>query len=635
MKSLRTYITSGFMFTINWPLVLSFVSFWVYGLFGFLTIQSWGLLGNSLASLLLLGIFLCLFSLRKKEAYTTNVVITGTDIKVLLGYLLCMFVITYSDLFLPIDGDQLYHSQQAVLHSIIAIQILGNYIQSIGTFSFANLIWVFNIIMTLGGVALYFLLRNKKEIYIIGTLVTLFLVSRLTVLLMLGNSSAFPPFRLFPVWLSELVFSPSNFGFRVATFIGLILCMWFVERNIREKTNLFVSVMCGLAIGTIPVLWHVGTLVEPSLWAGICFVFVLFCINNWSNGKKLNYFVIISAIVLFSTMRVSSFITLIPIGIMMLIDYTNRILTKKEFLYSLVPTLILLPILFASFYLGTPSTYTGDISLDPYIPANASLFERLAVLFTSGGIMTYVYNSLRFPLVLFLLIIPCYFFGNIKRGALITLLFVVGCVLFYSINPVFWGHGRYQAEYLAPFIIFGIYISTYWLYRRSKNLAVVFLTILIICNIYLYKHIGEMNSAMRGQDTYGIAIKKLGDYFVVSEFPYSFTYALQQAKNNGYAGKIYYATGNGYGYFSQILSGYSVDEMRQEKEIYTRIGGDITAEKIDKETNIQLVLVNGSENNHKALPQKIADDLQTLGWVQWKEFSNDRFGTSIFGLQRK
>ena len=632
---ITNFLKNGFSFNVNWAIVLSCIFFWVYGLFGFLTVDTWGVVINVILSVVFLAIFLFIFSFRNNEHFISPIQVTGMDIKVLLGYCAVMFALSYKDLLLPLDGDQLYHAQQSVMHGITAVQLLGSYSTFFDGISFSLLVWVLNGILLVLGTASYFFLKGKKRLYTIVTLASLFLISRLVVLYFGGNASAFPTFRLFPIWFSELIFSPSNFGFRIATFVGLIVLMWFVQRKAYEKISFVFSLALGLVIGTIPVLWHVGTLVELSLWSAICFILVLFWIHDWCEGKKLNYLVIISSVVILSTMRVSAFITLVPIFIMMVLDYKNNIVTKNVLYRIIPPILVLLPILFASFYLGAPSTYTGEMSLDPYIRADASLFERLVILFQSEGVITYMYNSLRFPLIFFLLVLPCAFVKNVKRGVLVSVLFVLGFILFYSINPIFWGHGRYQAEYLAPFVVFGVYLFSIWLYKKNKYVAFFVVVVLTIINIYFYKHIQELNQATHGQDMYAVAIKERGQYFVLSEFPYNTNEALQVAKEDGYAGQIYYMSGNGYGYFSQILSGYSVAEMKKGKEIVSSLGDEITAREIDENKKIQLVLVNGSPKNKEALPQKLADELRGLGWVSWRDFSNNEYGTTLYGIRRK
>lgn len=621
---------------INWATILTFVSLWSYGIFGFLTFKSWSLETNLILSIALLIVFLYVFKLRKKESFFDHIDITKKDVTVFVYYFLILLVLSFNGLSQSIDGDQLYHSEQAMKPALTVVNLLSNHFSLLDNLSAINLVWVVNILFLFAGIFLYFIFRNKSEIYKIFSLGFLFIISRFSVLFLAGNAIAFPSFRLFPIWVSGLIFLDSEFSFRMATFIGLVLLMCFIYRKSSKVLSESQSFLFGLFVGTIPVLLHVGNLVELSIWASICFTFVLFTINDWANGENINYIKVISIITIFSLMRISSFITLAPIFVMMFFDFRKGKISKKEIIYSLSILLVLLPVVFASVYIGTPSTYPGDVSLNPYIPAHAPLLQRLWVVLKTGSFVTYVYNSIRFPLLAFLVILPILLLKNFKKLALTGLLFVFGFILFYSINPAFWGHGRYQAEYIVPFIVFGAYACFLFLSEKFKYTN-IFIIFFIICNIYLYLNISNMNASLRGQGVYSVFIKNYREYFVLSEFPYDSVTSLKEAKKDGYAGEVYYAPGNGYGYFSEILSGYSVAELKKEKLIISSVGDNldnITAREINENKDIKLVIVNGSEKDRTLLPQKLADDLRVLGWANWKEFYNDKYGTTIYGLIR-
>lgn len=623
--------------TINWASVLSFVVFFTYGIYGFFTVPSFSKVTHSVVSAILFLLLICMLTLRGNQSFTSIVVLAKKDILIFLSYLVFLLFFSWKDLLTSIDGDQLYHAQQAMAPAFFVAQFLSNHFYSIVQhISYSYLLWGINIGLLCAVLPLYFIAKRISNIYVYGGIGLMFLVSRFLVLYAGGNGSAFPAFRLFPLWVSGTIFSSSSFGFRMAAFIGLTALMFTVQYYAAKKLPFTYAYILGIFAGTIPVLLHVGTLVEMSLWACFCLIFTLFIIEEWADGKKVEYVKVISVIVIFSCMRVSGFVTLVPVVGMMFFDYIQNKITRREVFHALIPIAVLVPVILAGAYIGTPSSYHGLLSLNPYIEANASLFHRLIVAITSGTFFTNVYDSIRFPLVIFLILLPFLIIRNSKKLSLVVPLFVMYFILFYSIEPGLWGHGRYQAEYIVPFIVYSMYLFSRLLGQKYKIVLLV-LGVSIMSNIYLYTHMSEMNTASFGQDVYSTAMKNRSGYFVLSELPYNFKDALQSAKQDGFAGKLYYSPGNGYGYFAEILSGYTVGEMKQEKLLVGNVGvgiGTTTAEIINVNKDISLVLINGSKNNRETLNEQLVYNLQKKGWLPWKEFANKEHGTVIYGFKR-
>lgn len=622
---------------INWAVVLTFICFWMYGVYGFLSIPTFTIDTHVVVSLLLLGVCIYTYQLHKVQSFLEQVTITGKDILVFVSYLLVMVAVSWKALFTDIDGDQLYHAQQAMIHALFGTQFIGNQFTSLfGDIPFAFIMWGINIGILLCGSALYLLIRNWKSTYVLVLLSGIFLLTRFAAIYEGGNGSAFPAFRLFPLWVTGTLFSPSSFSFRLATFLGLLVLMLVVYRYVSKKFSFAYSYAFGVFVGTIPVLLHVGTLVEMSLWATFCLLVVLFTINSWCEGEKIHYVGIISLIVVLSCMRVSGFITLVPIVGMLMFDFFYKKIKLRDTVYALSPILVLLPIIFANVYIGTPASYHGLISLDPYVPAGSSLLERLYIALDGGYFFTHIYNSIRFPLLVVLVLLPLLLLRNVKKFLFVGGLFVLYFILFYSIAPGLWGNGRYQAEFVVPFIVYGMYLVGREIGEKYKVVLLV-LCICIVSNIYVYSHSSELNKASYGQDVYFDAMKKKGEYFVWSELPYNFKAALQQAKEEWFAGATYYSPGNGYGYFSEILSGYTVEEMQKQKSIISRVGVGIsssTARTVNFDNDVHLVLVNGSINNKDTLNEQMVSQLKKDGWGVWKEFKNEEYQTVLSGYIR-
>ena len=84
-----------------------------------------------------------------------------------------------------------------------------------------------------------------------------------------------------------------------------------------------------------------------------------------------------------------------------------------------------------------------------------------------------------------------------------------------------------------------------------------------------------------------------------------------------------------YGVFGEILNNFTVSEIKAEKSIYEKIQPDISAENINKNNKIQLVLISDFSSG-----DKLKNDLENLRWKRWKEFRNNEYSSTIFGLVR-
>jgi hypothetical protein len=216
-------------------------------------------------------------------------------------------------------------------------------------------------------------------------------------------------------------------------------------------------------------------------------------------------------------------------------------------------------------------------------------------------------------------------------------LWMVCFVLFYSIEPGLWGNGRYIAEYAAPFVIFAMYLLLEE-YGVIRAVALGLVMVCVLSNVYMYHQASTLNKASYGRDVYFYAMRKPGEYFIWSELPYSFTKALHKAQEDGFAGSLYYSPGNGYGYFAEMLSGYSVEEMKQQRDIILDIGVGLDAsssQRINQDKRIKLVLVNASENSTTTLNEQLLVSLQNNGWKPWHTFTNDVYHTALVGMVRK
>ncbi len=618
-----------FSININWAAILAFASFWSYGFFGALTAKSFGLAANIVISLILSGIFiLFLWLWENDDSYKDKIIIKNKDILAFASFFLIMLVLSFNNLTMPLNGDQLAHSQQSKLHSITLIDFLSNKTEFFSNFSFKWLIYIVDLLTIFAGFLLYKFTKNKNWLFKAAIFSSLFLFFRFSIIALGGSAGFHPPLRLFPLWLTSAIFTNSDFSFRLAQFIGLIGLMWFIQRIFNKKLSFINSWLFALTVGTIPVLWHVGILAEQSVWTAALwtlFLLYFFVYNNIDGEEKNNYIKWVSVISVFTMMRQSAFVVLLPLFLIIVADLIKRkeFRIKKIFIL-IIPIFTMFPFLLNSIINGTSASYSGEISS----------IQRIWTAFNSGIIFNAIMNSIGWPWIIFLFIPILFFIKNPLKISAVLIFFIVGIYIFYVIDPGLWGLGRYQAEYVIPFIVLGFFLFVNFIAERydlARKFLPVVLIILIMHNVYVFKNLSSFNKPIDKLKTtfFNQDIKIRGQYAILSEFPYEYKKAFSAVKEGGYAGKIFVA-GVTYGVFGEILNDFTLSEVKAEKNIYKEMQTNFSAENINKNNKIKLVLISdfiGEENLKK--------ELENLGWEKWKEFKNEEYGSTIFSFVRK
>jgi len=227
-------------------------------------------------------------------------------------------------------------------------------------------------------------------------------------------------------------------------------------------------------------------------------------------------------------------------------------------------------------------------------------------------------------------------------GVICLAWFLAAFVVFYSIRFTLWGVGRYQAEYVVPFSVVGLFLAVTAMHRlgRSRKYVVVLLLSLLVFNVGSYIRLPLANpSADSMRDTFFQVIKERGKYSILSELPFPYGKALRTANERGF-GSVVYTAGITYGAFGEILSGFTVNQvsagrnrilrmeaLKRAREISTM--GPPAVEDIESDKNIQLVLVSDCVG-----ADLFVGRLSMHGWKPWMEFRDDQYGATIRGLLR-
>lgn len=623
----------SFRFSLLGVLVFAFV--WVYGFFGALSVG--GLFKNIIFSLVLLAFFLPLLFLwkQKNEIFETEITLYRKDIFSSGIIFLFLFLFSRFSLGLSLVNDGFAHAQQALSHSFAGVYMLSSFFQFLQTLPFASVAWALNICLFLFGVFLIILLRKKSFLFTIVGSIALFLAFRFVIIQFGGSGGVHPPFRLFPLWFSSVFFSPSDFAFRFAQFLGLALGGWLLARVTEKKLGFPLSLLFTLAVLTVPVLWHTGVIVEQSLWSALAGIFVLVILWIKKEITPKIYATLITLVSIATMMRQSAFIALLPVLVFLGWDVWEKKITKKTVLIILSPFLFATPFLLHSFIAGTSATYIpGE---EAFIPVGASAFTRVWFAIRSGMAWTAITNSVEMAWVLFA---GFAFFSTLRTPRRLVALFALlsaGLFIFYSIRPGLWGIGRYQAEYVVPFSVLGLFILVSSIARGSRfvrGVLPVVLCMLVVSNVFIFTRIPEINDSVEELvPSFTKKIKEKNEYTILSEFPYAYHEALTTAREAGYADNVYIA-GSTYGILPEILAGFTVREISairqaQGSDFLRNNTAALSPEAIHENMHIQLVLISDIQDK-----KEFSADLRARGWKPWKSFPNERYRSEIVGLVR-
>ncbi len=608
---------------LNWAAILSFVTFWSYGYYGSLTSLKIGLFWSTVVSVILYAIFILFLLLWEREpAYRDSIIITRNDILILLSYLAVVFLFSFRELKNPLRGDQLCHATYSQLQGMHSIFKLERSAGLFNNFIFSHLLQTFDLLLLAAAAIFYYTVRNKPFIAKVILYSAAFILLRSAIFAFGGYEDGHPPFRLFPLWLSGTVFSIRSISFRLPQFFVLILLMWASQKMARERSSPLQAWLFGLAVGTIPVLWHIGTLAIESIWSAAVWIILLLMIWRCENPESFKWLRWSSIIAIASLMRQSAFIGFVPLFFLFFIyNLRERRFNLKDISLIAFPLLAMLPFILKSMIVGMPSTYVpGAVS---FIPEDASMIDRVMIAMRSGIALKYIIGSLMFPWIIFFpfAFIPLKLKSRTLMKSITALLFFATAFFtFYSIAVTEWGTSKYQAEYAVPFAVLGLFqvlsLLNKFGKRATKFLVTTALIVLSIFNFFVFRNMYSHNNTG-----------------VIFDTPYAYDEALKAVKEKGYAGSELIA-GLTYGVFLEITNGYTVKEVASSRAIYkeaTKSLGMIDRNILSSDMRIRLILVADMWKGQK---EPFMHYLLSSGWKTWREFRHPISGTVIYGFVR-
>ncbi|MBL7196555.1 MAG: hypothetical protein ISS47_00495 [Candidatus Omnitrophica bacterium] len=607
-----------FNLRINWATVLAFVALWCYGYFGAISPKNFSIFTQiTISAIVYFIFFLFLYLGYKRPEYADSLVITVRDIFVFLSYFIIMFILSLRDLLIPLSSDQISHCWYSQAHAIQLILLLNNKLPNIiNNFKFANVLYVFNLLTVFSIIIFCRILKKRNFLIKIILLSLVFILFRVTIIKFWGAYDLHPALRLFPLWLSSSIFSGSNLSFRLPQFLGLVTLMWLCQKVARDKLIYWKAWLFGLCIGTMPLLWHVGTLAELSIWTAIIWALLLLTLSKYETLDNFNWIRWVSLISIVSLMRQTAFLGLIPL---FLIPFLNNFKLKnfkfKKFCLISAPILVMLPFLVNSF-----------ISFTPYynIQKNASGMQRVLMAVTSGAALKLMLNTVTLPWLIFL---PLAFFmfsfkaNKIIKNIAYFVFFIFSFYIFYSIDPNLWSVPRHGTEYALPFVIVGFYIILIKTHESNKASLKLFIMLcfifLILFNIYTFKSLYRLKNS----------------HILSSQDAYSYDEATKAVKQEGYAGSCVISGGT-YGVLTEIINGFTVSEVSSSFELYKEVvmpGYTVDFGALNGNKKIKLVLISDMLKDEK---EKLIPYLLSNGWKRWRDFRHPESDFVIYGFRR-
>jgi hypothetical protein len=322
--------------------------------------------------------------------------------------------------------------------------------------------------------------------------------------------------------------------------------------------------------------------------------------------------------------------TVVAALILLLVLFIGNVVRRKLFRFrdiavALSPLIVMIFILIKSLYWGTPGSTIGSGIAE-------SAPQRVLMSIVSGAFLDTILKNVHWSLIGFFLLgfIPLRR-AAIRGSLLMVFLFAVLYFMFYAAAPSGWGTGRYQAEYVAPFIVLGLFKFALLASRvqHGNYLVGLVLILLIINNSYIYVNLPQLfwnlPEYTRPVTITYPATRRIEA--IVSTEVNNYSDMLRALKKDGFAQRSMLVDAWTYGALPHILSGYSVGEVKfasaKFHQYCTTIGGGCSSTSIIRDRDIDAVIVD--KRNTEAL-----SDFKKARWRRVPyEASSRRFSNYI------
>lgn len=633
LEDLRQRFESHITIKFNWAWILFFAFFLAYGYYGAVSPALASYKSDLLPSLGQLIIFVGIqfmfgyVAWKKSDRYRDAISIGVEEVFVFISFVLVFLVISHERLQYSLFSDEISYSGSAHGHSIYITLALANYLPVFGTATAQYMVQAISLTFLFTLVTLFIISARWTPQIRITVFLILLLLARMVFAVKGGNGSPHPPLHLLPLFITGSVFGINDVSFKLSYFIayaGVLTLLYKMMRRVMTRSISYFSV---LAFGTIPLLSYMSTVVEHSFWAFICFTLVF---AEISTSPKLNYQRLISIISIAALMRQPTFLALIPIAILFIMEtYRTGEIKRgiKESGMNFLPLLLFLPVLLSGLIHGTPSTDALG---------QGSMMERVKTAVESGVVWTSVANAIP---VWWLLVMPFAFLPLSKKTINLNFGLFIFCVasigVYYAINPHLWGYAKYQAEYAAPVamagLLFMVIRANQWM--SARLVVLTFAIALLALNIRYLTNTPHLKE-IEGHDLetqFDSVLEKKELKSLLAAVPYEYKRAYEAIKLAGLDGATY-SIGATYGVLPEIMNGYSLGAVRSSYEIYVgqesnrieAMKSGLSVEGVESDKRVKAVMIGAISGK-----LKLIDEFRQNGWEVMAEFKNIQYGTSV------
>ena len=624
---MKLYLTNKELkIPINWGYVLAFCLVWSYGYQGAINVKEWYL--QLPITLYFLGILIILIRMGATNLlFKTVFLLQGKDLVAMIFLMVGWTILAFDKLNSPITGDQFFYAISSKRHEIVLItKIFPPFFSNV---KMSHLIYILDIVMMAAGSHLFYsLLKNRfLGIGLITTACFIFLMLRTITILNGGGGSPFGPMQLFPLWISSAMLGVSDFAFRIPQAVGLLMIASCIYFHFKSKVTWGLAVLLGASICSIPLLFHVATMSEASIWLAACWSTVLVHLVM-VRGRLLHQWLSISSIIsIFILFRVPTFLLYgLFIPVFLLCNRKELAENPKNIFLVLFPVTISIPFLIFNLVNGTPAFYTSSETFSE-IPHPEYTFNRIFYAIKTGIIFETALGTIGG-----IFLIPLgglFIISNLNKSyltirVLVILLFMAAVFMFFSVRPILWIIDRYKAEYIVPFVILGGCLIYEKLIKNKWPMIFISVYALGMLLVGSYGFLSYKNPNQ-------IFIQS-GRYVRDTEIIYDYKSALISAKNEGFSDRVI-ISGNTSGVIPQIISGYSLGEVLKANFLLSlpvKSLIDFTSVDpvlVNDQTEIDLVLITDSGD------KSLLDNFTKLGWGLWKHFPIDG-GGDVVGVVR-
>ncbi len=244
-----------------------FFYFIAYGYYGAVVPinEGFGDISFSLLLTFFLAIFFIIYSKIPRnivDEFDLAISVKKIEVYIFGCFSIFIFILLYDKLQYSLYSDELSYAKSAHGHAMVIVMYLSK-------FDFASNIEAKILVRTISVVLLlhlYFVWRIIDKNKYIAIVVILFVVYRLLFDFRGGNANPHPPLELLPIFMSGSFFGLSNFGLKMSYFLTYLLFHAVIYTRIKSIINPMNAAILVVAVGFIPVIFKMSTIIEHAIW---------------------------------------------------------------------------------------------------------------------------------------------------------------------------------------------------------------------------------------------------------------------------------------------------------------------------------------------------------------------------------